>query len=457
MSEHINPTPGVAPASALNPTQLDPEAGMISKKTAIIGGSIAAGILVVGAVVGAIVHEGNSSDNNAANTASGANMEACSTLQFTDAAADSTKYASDAFLPKNAVSSHDDVQPYETGKDGLFEAGPLGGKADKSSLAAIAAIITDRATDKSAAVDPHYSYEDHYDRNLASFNGVNGQEAAETTCRTTYNLLSQIPDFTGDWAGKGEKVTQFVALRDKATNKIIGFTAKDEVAASTMKGIEYVFRPSAKGVVAGFPSVLEDVDGRLYVKGFKAEEGAKSGEQTAAPSPTPTSAAGKTGNTGNNGGNGSTSGETTGSTGGTGSGNGSNTGNTGGNGSGTGNNSGNNGGNGSGSGKTGGGSGSGGGNGGGSGGGGNGGGGNGGPSGPGGPTGPGGGSPTPPGETSPAPTPTQTPTPTPTHSHTPTPPPTHPPTTPPPSSHTPTPSPTPSKPPIDCDPAIDVC
>jgi hypothetical protein len=231
------------------------------------------------------VTRGNGDAGPDARGASATAVEACNTLAFDNAAADATKYESDAFLPRNDVSGHNDVAPYVTGKDGLFTS-PLGGKADEGSLAAVMAVITDRATDKSAAVDPNYSYTDHFNRDLADFNGTNGTEVGKQDCEKTYPLLSQIADFNGDWARKGEKVTQFVAVRN-GQNQIVGFRLKAEIASGTMTGIEFAYSPSDKNVAAGFPSVLEDNAGRLFVKGFVPDESGKNGEGKPTPTPSP--------------------------------------------------------------------------------------------------------------------------------------------------------------------------
>lgn len=264
MSEVLNSAPNVEPSS------VHQEAGQFNKAIAAAG----VGVLLVG---GAAIYGFNHNSGDAKEQATAANQaNECNSLAFTNAGADAVKYGSESFLPRNAVSGPADVQPYISGKKGLFsKTGPLAGNGDKASMAAITAVITDRATNKQAAIDPNYSYTDHFKRAEASFSGTNGVEAAKVACEKTYDALTQIPNFTRDWAAKGEKLTQFVAVRNKA-NEIVGMKLQKKLASEVMSGIEFKYSSSAKGeVVAGFPSVLETPDGELFVKGYAPEDGGK--------------------------------------------------------------------------------------------------------------------------------------------------------------------------------------
>ncbi|MGB4758501.1 MAG: hypothetical protein WBP26_00415 [Candidatus Saccharimonadales bacterium] len=408
---------------------------------------------------------------------------ACVEVSFANMSSNPNEYFADAFLPKTeGLNSTEDVEAYAAR---LFTEGPLskisGKGTDPASLAAIMSALTVPARDGNA-VDPNYDYVASFNTHFAEYQTTGGTEKAKDDCKKTADTIIAVGGYEKLWAGSGDTVTQLVPVRlgaevGAAANSIAGLELRQVVLGQELGGLLLRLRDTSGNGVDGFTEVLLSKDGTMFVQGPIPQSGATA-ESTATASmpaePTESSQEAaptaesqseqetsqqQSGTGGGQGGesqsdadegdtdgsvsggtgNGQSSGSTGGSSGagggsgvnrGTAGGNGTNGGSAGGTGGGS-----NGCGNGCGTGGGGGGNGQSGGTGGGSNqGGGTGGGENGG-------NGGGGEQPTP----TPQPTPKPTPKPTPTPQPTPTPKP------------TPTPTPTPVKPPMVCDPNIDVC
>ena len=224
------------------PSVYDAEAGFATGKTLIAIGAVT--VAAFGGVWGLGLLDKHQNESGAANAGNNTNTKYCSELTFSNAAADSTKYISEAGLPKSSVKSGEQVRPYIQGLFG--KDGPLAGKGDAASLALVDGAITEPAQDH-RLFDPKRSVIGAFDRKASEYSGPNGATTAANDCVATYNVLTQVSTYNEKWAAKGAKVVIFKANRD-AANKITGFTAENYVAAADLTGIELKFQNTNKSV-----------------------------------------------------------------------------------------------------------------------------------------------------------------------------------------------------------------
>ena len=286
----------------------------------------------------------NGSPANPEVTASQAKAN-CTTFNNANSAADSSKYNSAAFLPKGTVDSNTTTKSYI--KSLFGSNGPLAGKGDIGSLAAITSAIT--VPSENGTSKPNtYNYQDQFAVSVASFSSVSGgNEAQQTACNSAFTVMNEDGNWNSNWAGSGQVVTQLVPTRDTSNNHIKTNSGSDLILeqvhlTGSLKGVEF---KSRKADQPGYNSVLITDQGYVYVQGIISLAG-NSSSKNGNGSTANTGPNGGSSNTGGNAGNGNGGGSgTTGNTGGgSGSGNG-------GNGGGNGGNSGN-GGNGGGTGET---------------------------------------------------------------------------------------------------------
>ena len=204
---------------------------------------------------------------------------ACETVEgFTDFSANANNYTDNAFLPKaeNGIDSTEEVQSYVESLYGGND-GPLGKQTDPASLAALNAIVTEPARDKKAA-DASYNYVGVYDASKAAYSAEDGQERAQDDCAETAETLNQVASYDERWAAKGEKVTRITATRN-AQNQITGmrlanFIAKDE----GLSGVQLEL-PKSNNNLDGFTEALITEDGETFVKGVVREQNSRGDKQ----------------------------------------------------------------------------------------------------------------------------------------------------------------------------------
>lgn len=202
-------------------------------------------------------------------------VEQCDKFEGADAAANGSKYLSEAFLPKGKVENNKQAMEYI---HELFDKnGPLAGEGDIASLAAIMAAVVEPAND-GVVTDINYDYFATFQNRIAAYQGKDGQDAAAKDCKTAWDTLTQVAEYDGNWAQKGEEVTEFVAVRDVENedealqNRIIGMNFSKGATNETLKGIALELRGTSKEL-DGFVEVLITEDGRIFVKGITAGEG----------------------------------------------------------------------------------------------------------------------------------------------------------------------------------------
>ena len=194
---------------------------------------------------------------------------------FTDAnsASDSSKYNSDSFLPKGNLTSNTSALSYVYN---LFDKnGPLAGKGDLGSLAAIDAVLTVPAQ-KGISSPNSYSYQDQFATSIASFSSsAGGEQAQKTACKNAFTTMTDDANWNNNWAGKGLVVTEFTPTRDPANNNIKtsnGTDLKMEKVTLTgpLHGVEFKSRIDSQ---KGFNSVLITNQGNIFVQGVISLEG----------------------------------------------------------------------------------------------------------------------------------------------------------------------------------------
>lgn len=280
MAERIEMLSTIRPL--MSPDELGPsydlsgENGMSRIRTIMSAGALVA----VGglAALGLTGLESGSSDKSAEKapaTAAEAQKQ-CDNLQFNDIASDASKYHSEAFLPEaHNVDNQDKTRTYI---NKLFGSGPLAGKTDVASLATVMAVVVQPAHD-GAAADPNYDFTGQWFNNMARYTSNGGAEAASKDCNQAYKTLTQVASYKKGWAQPGETVTEFQAVRNK-DNRIVGIKPVKIETLGSLSGIELELRQTSKGL-DGFTPVLISTtenggwDGRLFVKGItKGESGA---------------------------------------------------------------------------------------------------------------------------------------------------------------------------------------
>jgi len=278
----------------------------------------------------------NGSPANPEVTASQAKAN-CTTFNNANSAADSSKYNSAAFLPKGTVDSNTTTKSYI--KSLFGSNGPLAGKGDIGSLAAITSAIT--VPSENGTSKPNtYNYQDQFAVSVASFSSVSGgNEAQQTACNSAFTVMNEDGNWNSNWAGSGQVVTQLVPTRDTSNNHIKTNSGSDLILeqvhlTGSLKGVEFKSRKADK---PGYNSVLITDQGYIYVQGIISLAG-NSSSKNGNGSTANTGPNGGSSNTGGNGGNGtgSNSGNNGNSGGGSGSGSNGNGGGNGGNGGGSG-------------------------------------------------------------------------------------------------------------------------
>jgi len=175
----------------------------------VSGRRVAAGLLVATLGVGSLVA---CSSENTSNTGSATDTHVafCGELTFSNAAADSTIYGSEAALPKQpTVHGPSEVAPYI---NSLFDKnGPLAGKGDAASLALIEAAVTEPAQDHKV-FDPKRSIIGAFDSKASEYAGPNGLTTAKADCNASFDVLSQVAKYNNRWAAKGGQVLGYLAL-----------------------------------------------------------------------------------------------------------------------------------------------------------------------------------------------------------------------------------------------------
>ena len=244
--------------------------------------ALGVGILALAGVGGAIAISHTEVSASADGTPAVSAAEAhnnCDSLVSAEAASNSSNYNTEAYLPKTGnIKNQDDAQKYVTSLFG--KNGPLAGKGDYASLAAIDAAVVKPAHDGDA-VNPKFNYLDAFSRSLSGFRAAGGNVVAQKTCNTAYDTLVQVASYTDSWVQKGETVTELQAIRDKS-NDIIGMKLVPTVTGTTYQGILLQFNNKTTKGLDGFTDVFiasnqGDLEGRMFVKGATTGQ---SGKQT---------------------------------------------------------------------------------------------------------------------------------------------------------------------------------
>ncbi|MES2971070.1 MAG: hypothetical protein V4702_01985 [Patescibacteria group bacterium] len=246
------------------------EAGVARKLVVQVAAGVACAAVVLG-IVGNKIADGNDKDTQAITEESVA--VDCEDSSFARVASSAMQYESKSFLPKlEVIDNKKKVQPYI---DRLFDKnGPLGGKIDIGSLAALGAVVGEPSHD-GKTTDPNYDYFGTFSRLIAEYQAADGLDKAEDDCQQLKETLSQTAEYNGNWAQKGDVVTEMVALRD-LENNIVGMDfIEGPVTLDTLRGIEVKLRQSTKGL-DGFISILiDDVSKKIYIKGITIGKGGK--------------------------------------------------------------------------------------------------------------------------------------------------------------------------------------
>lgn len=199
----------------------------------------------------------------------------CDDLTDASSANHATGYNHKDFLPKaGEVTDKEKAQTYI---ERLFNSnGPLAGKGDYASLAAIMAVVVEPAHDGVAA-NPNYDYVGAFNDKIASYSAEGGTSLARKDCKQAFDTLVQVASYDDNWAQLGETVTAINAMRG-SDNNIIGMSLEKVVTLNTLGGIVLRLRTTSKGI-DGFTDVListnkdGNYDGRLFVKGLTKGDG----------------------------------------------------------------------------------------------------------------------------------------------------------------------------------------
>jgi hypothetical protein len=224
------------------------------------------GLVAVGAatavLVGGLAMRGcGSEDNNDPRTKGG--VEMCDDYINDHAANNSDEYVSTAFLPKGEIKDSEGSK--KTVESWFNEDGPLAGKGDFESIALVMAAIAQPA-EQGEITNPNYSYTAAYERNIARYNGDNGVEAARNDCRKAWDVLGQVAGYDEQALKKGVTVSQFTASRDKETNNITGLTLTKYVPTEYIEGTVFKLRNTSK--LNAFYEIVVDQNGNMFVSGY---------------------------------------------------------------------------------------------------------------------------------------------------------------------------------------------
>ena len=228
---------------------------------ALLGG---AGI----AVGGEALFSGNGGSGPQATAVENANTsgEACNNYQAADLTNNPEHYLSDAFLPKTPIDSPSTSLQEVTG---LFA--QKGAITDPVTLAALMATVV-QPSEKGTVNDPNYDYRQAFRNYMANYATPNSTAAQD--CKTAYDVLIQVGGYNASWAKPGEKVSQFMAVRDGQYNITDAELTNPQVVQGdhSLSGTEFVLRDTTKGLngenLQGFASVLVTPEGEIYLKGL---------------------------------------------------------------------------------------------------------------------------------------------------------------------------------------------
>jgi hypothetical protein len=195
----------------------------------------------------------------------------CEDFSDANAAADASTYNEHGFLPADHVVDATEAKQYVLN---LFsKEGPLAGQGDEASLAAImSAVVIPSHEGAFESVD--YDYLQEFVNTIGSFNSEGGLDRAKADCKEAYGTLIQDVGFNGDWANKGETVSELIPIRNKQNDIVNATLATGKVkSGSTFRGIEIALRPTTKGQ-NGYLSILISTDtkgeanGQIFIKGL---------------------------------------------------------------------------------------------------------------------------------------------------------------------------------------------
>ncbi len=221
-------------------------------------------------------HPGSGVGPEAASAATNSG-EACADFVASDAGTNNpVRFNSGSFLPRAAITSPDSAKNYI---GALFAQGGTVAGGSPDTLAALMATSVIPGT-REDANDPNYNYIAAFNDRIAAYSTAQGQEAAQADCKEAYDFVTQVAEYTDDWAQPGEPVSEFRATRSKNYEINGAELTKPQVATKVFKGIELKLRSTTKEVngqdLQGFPSVLITEEGQIFVKGLKPAQSGQS-------------------------------------------------------------------------------------------------------------------------------------------------------------------------------------
>ena len=192
----------------------------------------------------------------------------CNNLVDANSAANPNLYDYRAFLPK-------DTKPLteSTAASYIYSFfgpnGPLAGKVDIGSLAAVEATIAIPAglssliSSYNHGPDTTLNYEGYFSEVESTFNAPTGGKQSEIkACEDDFKIMASDAQFTNSFAQNGESVTIIEPIRNKK-DIITGMRYEPKTVNGSLSGIEF----KAGSGQTGYPEVLLDQEGVLYVKG----------------------------------------------------------------------------------------------------------------------------------------------------------------------------------------------
>ncbi len=255
------------------------EDGTFNKKRTTKAGAIAlAAVVVVGALW---AHEASDPDSNNSShpIASKLNnlniLNGCVNLHISNPTSNLNKYDSRGFFPeasslgiKSLDSSNIANYVYN------FAKSPLGGTADKASLAVIEAALVIPSGNSSvipsynSGPDTNPNYNLYYSQVMSAFNSpTSGRQSEIKACRDDLKIMVNDGFYNSAYAQNNQPISVFQPLRDK-NNNIYGLKPPITKGQSgILSGIEFT---QASSTGHGYNSFLLDANGVLYTKGIKS-------------------------------------------------------------------------------------------------------------------------------------------------------------------------------------------
>jgi hypothetical protein len=140
--------------------------------------------------------------------------------------------------------------------------------AGKGDYASIALVMAAIAqpAKQGEMTNPNYSYTAAYQRNIARYNGENGVKAARNDCREAWDVLGRVAGYDEQALKKGVTVSQFTASRDKKTNNITGLTLTKYVPTKNIEGT--VFKIGNTSKLNAFYEITVLENGNMFVSGY---------------------------------------------------------------------------------------------------------------------------------------------------------------------------------------------